>query len=523
MSNVLKGHDRKQLRRAIRQAFLNQSDLEMFLDDNEITDNLNAIAKDDNFEQVIYTLIKWSESNNKLEQLIKSLCQERPENEEFKKIRNKLFSTLYHAGVKNNNCLISTEKFNNVFLMFNEIDLDILKKVCKQTLENSSKPQDIFGSFPDLTNTKSIAIFKTIFLENNYKNNKDIPSIIEFAERLIQEKEVSQNIRDKLNYWVRTVAQELNIKFPTYEEKKLSTTTLNSYLLVTVTPNSMDEFHLKAELITNYLPHDTNLERINLELNSDSPHIECSLSEIVNKIDEFIHIAQTQYLNQYLFNQKIKYNLKVEVFLPLEIIDTNINLKKVPIIGTEQKEREFGIKYRFLVRLHERYTFDNGESFNKLIERWEELDNWKQNIICEKNIQTKIHHISNINDCNWEKIEIILEDEKKLGVKVTCCLPETNNKKELFHAILIGGVPICLWTMCNLPRIEDDFDKLLSFDFFKDESNWIESVFKLRREAHAKQDKENHLGYHLGFLCDNPHRVPFNLMPQNQSLIETGM
>ena len=116
-----------------------------------------------------------------------------------------------------------------------------------------------------------------------------------------------------------------------------------------------------------------------------------------------------------------------------------------------------------------------------------------------------------------------MEDEKKLGVKVTCCLPETNNKKELFHAILIGGVPICLWTMCNLPRIEDDFDKLLSFDFFKDESNWIESVFKLRREAHAKQDKENHLGYHLGFLCDNPHRVPFNLMPQNQSLIETGM
>ncbi|WP_414622072.1 effector-associated domain EAD1-containing protein [Calothrix sp. CCY 0018] len=520
----LSGDELRKLRLAITSAYPSKGDL-MIMAREKLEVNLDAVAGGKDYTEVVFSLIQWAESRGKLEQLIESLCKERPKNEVFKKIKYKLFPNLFDlTDIKLNICPISIEQFNNVFLVFTEIDLDILKRVCKETLENSSKSQDIFGNFPELTNPKSLVIFKTIFLENNYKNDKNIPSIIEFTERLSQEKGVSSNIQVKLNNWVEIIAQELNIKLPTYEERKSSTATLNSYLLVTVTPNSTDTFYLQAELILNYLDKNTNTEPIKLELNSDFPHIECSLSQIVNIIDKFIHIAQTQHFKEYLLNRQ-RYNLKVEVFLPLEIIDTNINLKKVPIGGTEQKEKEFGIKYRFLVRLRERYTFDNGESFNKLIERWEEFDNWKQNTICEENIQTKIHNIPNIDDCNWEEIEIILEDEKKLGVKVTCCLPETNNKIKLFHAILIGGVPICLWTRCHLPNIDDDFDELLNIEFFKDESASIESVFKFRRKAHAKPEKENYLDYHLGlgFLCDNPHRVPSNLMLQNQTLTETGM
>lgn len=518
MSNVLKGHDRKQLRRAIRQAFLNQSDLEMFLDDNEITDNLNAIAKDDNFEQVIYTLIKWSESNSKLEQLIKGLCQERPENEEFKKIRNKLFSTLYHAGVKNNNCLISTEKFNNVFLIFTEIDFNILKRVCKDTLENSSKSQDIFSSFPELINPKNLAIFKTIFLEHNYKNDKNIPSIIEFAERLSQETVVSQAIRDKLNYWVKIVAQELSISLPSYEKQRVyNLIVVNSYLLITVTPNSSDTFYLQAELIPNYSNGNTNPERINLEINNDSPNIECSLSDIVDNIYQFICIARTEHLNKYL-----QYKLNIEIFLPLQFLDANLDLEDVSI-GFDKK-RPFGSEYRLLVRSLDRFIINNGEYVNRLYLKWEQFNHWIQSRIEPTDIQNKIHHISKIDDCNWEEIETELELEEKFGVKITCCLPENNvDKEDLFIAILRGGIPIFLWTRCNLPNIDDDFNNLLKVNFFHDELTRIESVWRLRKLAHAKRDKENHLGYHLGFLCDNPHRVPFNLMPQNQTLTETGM
>ncbi|MEO1185452.1 MAG: effector-associated domain EAD1-containing protein [Cyanobacteria bacterium J06636_27] len=221
MSNILTGEQRKQLRKAILKAFTDKSDLEIFLEDIEIS--LDIIPKGNNDTQFVQNLIKWSEANNRLEELIEGLCEERPNNEEFKTIKDTLFSILGHAGIENNHCPISTEQFNNAFLLFSEIDLDILNKVCKITLENSSKSQDIFGSFPELINSKNLAIFKTIFLENNYKNKKDVPSIIEFAERLSQEKEVSQDVRDKLNYWVKALAQELNINLPTYENKKLFT------------------------------------------------------------------------------------------------------------------------------------------------------------------------------------------------------------------------------------------------------------------------------------------------------------
>ena len=516
MSRDLQGSERKQIREAIIKAFPEPGDLEIFLDDIEIS--LDAIAEGKNYTQVVYNLIKWSESNNKLEQLIEGLCQERPKNEEFKKVRNYLFSILGHVGIENDNCPISIEQFNNVFLVFTEIDLDILKRVCKETLENSSKSQDIFGSFPELINPKSLVIFKTIFLENNYKNDKDIPCIIEFVERLSKEREVSSNIRDKLDYWVEIIAKELNINLPSYEKQKIFTfIALNSYLLITVTPNSTDTFYLQAELIPNYSTNDTNSERIKLEVNNDSPNIECSLSDVVDNIYKFIRIAKTEYLNKYRH-----YKLNIEIFLPLQFIDANLDLEDVSI-GLDKK-RPFGSEYKLLVRSLDRFISNDGEYVNRLYLKWEQFNRWIQNRIEPTDIPNKIHHIYEVDDCNWEEIETELELEEKFGVKITCCLPENDvDKEDLFIAILRGGIPIFLWTRCNLPNIDNDFNQLLKVDFFQTESTRIESVWRLRKKAHAKQDKENHLGYHLGFLCDNPHRVPFNLMLQNQTLTETGM
>ncbi|AFY58461.1 hypothetical protein Riv7116_6105 [Rivularia sp. PCC 7116] len=485
----------------------------------EFNKALDTIAGGDNLDEIAFNLIEWADSTGKLQQLAESLYQTRLENEDFKKIINQLFPNIFNcAGIKANTSPISTDKLNDVFLVFTEINLDTLKTVCKETLENSSQPQDVLGSFPQLINPKSLGIFKTIFLENNYTSYKDVPSILEFAERLSQETKVSKHIRDKLNYWVKTVAQSLNIKLPTYEKNKLFTfTALNSYLLVTVTPNSANTFYLQAELIPNYSPNETNIERIKLEVNNDSPNIECSSSDIVDKIYQFIRIAKTEYLNK-----NRHYKLKVEIFLPLQFIDANIDLKDVPI--DFNRKRPFGSEYRLLIRSLERFLNNDGEYANRLYLKWEQFNHWIQNRIEQTDIQNKIHHISKVDNCNWEEIETELELEEKFGVKITCCLPENDlDKEELFIAVLRGGVPIFLWTRCDLPDINDDFDNLLKIDFFQSELTRIESVWKLRKKAHAKPDKENYLGYHLGFLCDNPHRVPFNLMLQNQSLIETGM
>ena len=115
---------------------------------------------------------------------------------------------------------------------------------------------------------------------------------------------------------------------------------------------------------------------------------------------------------------------------------------------------------------------------------------------------------------------------KRLGLTITCGFPESNEeKKELFIAIIRGGVPIALWTRCNnFPDIEEGFDKLLTVNSLPDLSDLYESVWDLRKTAHAQLDKsQNYLGYHLGILCDNPNRVPFHLRLENQQLVETGL
>ncbi|MDJ0676095.1 MAG: effector-associated domain EAD1-containing protein [Calothrix sp. MO_167.B42] len=509
MSNI------KELHKVIIKYF-DEFDLQKLVD-YELNENLDVIVEGKNLDQIVFYLLRWAKSQGKLQQLVEVLCNEKPENELLKKIKNNLFPSILHfAGIEPHIGSIASNQLNNLWLIITDIDLRILTNICKIALENSSKIQDVFGSFPELINPRNLGIFKTILLENNYTNDRDVPSIIEFAERLSKEPEVSQDVRHKLKNWVETLARELNINLPTYEERKSSTLTkVNSYLLVTANPSSTDTFYLQAELIPNYVPNDNNIERIKLELNSDSPYIECSLSDIVDTIYQFISIAKREYLSR-------GYNLTIEVFLPLQFIDINIDLKDVPI--DFDRKRPFGSEYRLLVRSLDRFISNDGEYFNRLCLKWEQFNRWIKNSISQGDIQTKVYHIAKIDDCNWEEIEAELEIEEKFGVKITCCLPEHNlDKEDLFIAIFRGGVPIFLWTRCDLPNVEQEFDKLLNIDFFKSELIRIESVWKLRKVAHSKRDKEKYLGYHLGFLCDNPHRIPFNLMLQNQSLIETGM
>ena len=89
-SNISTGDKRQQLREAIINAFPTQKYLEMFLNDVDFEKNLSTIAGGENYTQVVYELIKHSEANNKLEQLVEILCQARPRNKEFRQVRRKL-------------------------------------------------------------------------------------------------------------------------------------------------------------------------------------------------------------------------------------------------------------------------------------------------------------------------------------------------------------------------------------------------------------------------------------------------
>ncbi|NEU76039.1 hypothetical protein PI95_026660 [Hassallia byssoidea VB512170] len=48
---------------------------------------------------------------------------------------------------------------------------------------------------------------------------------------------------------------------------------------------------------------------------------------------------------------------------------------------------------------------------------------------------------------------------------------------------------------------------------FKDLSEIFQRIQKLRQDAHDEEGDEakKYIGYHLGFICDRPDLIPYNL------------
>lgn len=101
----LSGNERKKLREAIISAYPCETDLEMMVDD-ELEENLNAIAGGGNLTQVVFSLIKWAESRGKLEPLIIAAYETNSGNPELKQFYQSIFKQRFivqPSANKNNN------------------------------------------------------------------------------------------------------------------------------------------------------------------------------------------------------------------------------------------------------------------------------------------------------------------------------------------------------------------------------------------------------------------------------------
>ncbi|KST66804.1 leucine-rich repeat domain-containing protein [Mastigocoleus testarum] len=81
-----RGKKLKKIRDAIISAYPDKADLEMMVY-FQLEENLDSIAGGENTKQIVFKLIKWAESESKLEQLVKGACEDNPENTELKTIR----------------------------------------------------------------------------------------------------------------------------------------------------------------------------------------------------------------------------------------------------------------------------------------------------------------------------------------------------------------------------------------------------------------------------------------------------
>ena len=105
-------------------------------------------------------------------------------------------------------------------------------------------------------------------------------------------------------------------------------------------------------------------------------------------------------------------------------------------------------------------------------------------------------------------LEEFQSDSELVGINLLS-YPETIKQKDvdkLLQKVITKALPIFIWNQGysgTKEELKQEFEQILVCENLKCSNQLFESIRKIRNEANVDS-----LGYYLGFLCDNPYRLP---------------
>jgi hypothetical protein len=326
----------------------------------------------------------------------------------------------------------------------------------------------------------------------------------EFFTRLSKDRNISEAIRKKLT----DLAKNLVSKKPSEKDINKSSPDLlsnrqgqlKSYLIATVEhcDDDNEQFLLNAWLLIDDSLTVNDLSKFESLLEQDEQQrgTLCKFNDIAKELNK--------YLKKALKRLRCKqYQLIIEVFLPSDLMCAEVDRWKIsdPIAD----EITLGIKYPIRLRSLERLNLEYLDSY--LSDWYKNWDNVRT-VLQNEPIQELFEHLEEMESFNWKLLKNSLKE--KIGLKVTCAPPKAKTK-ELFRAILTATTPIAIWTRCDIPNLDRvaAINEILSF---KPLCDLCESVRQTREIADAQT--EEHLGFHLALLWENPYRLTPDVMLQ---------
>ena len=494
----LSGSDKKDLYEALMDAFPDSNDLELVMQFH-LEQSIKTIVKEGNLKAIILEIINWAESNDRLYDLIKGAYKENPSNLRLKALYPKYFPFFIEIAV-----ILSSTQWEEIQSLLVSIGYDILQKTCQETL---AYVENLEEKVPQILSIKDLNILREILLEKYPCRKDNVPTILEFVERLINCKKVTA--KEKLKKWLSAIASEKNITLPVYTEPEPLDVNPDPYLMIKAEKISKG-FILETELILDYQEGNQSDDCVQISLDSDHS-IHCSESDLKDCIKILIDKAKVKLIEKY---KHTNYDLTIELFLPFKYLGKSFDLDKIP--ADQDRLRPIGYQYPFAVRSLDRYLIsfetDTGQYSRKLNKKWEfyrqnkNQDTVGRSILCLDSIE---------DGCNWDKLSTDWSRNNKLAVNVAGGLPHQEEmQQEFFLGLLRGGVPFSLWNRCPELACKDDIkeqiNSLITLDCFKDLRNLFKKVWDLRIDAHDEGETaaKDYLGYHLGFLCDHPDRIP---------------
>ncbi|MEB3218392.1 MAG: hypothetical protein VKN72_19465 [Nostocales cyanobacterium 94392] len=324
----------------------------------------------------------------------------------------------------------------------------------------------------------------------------------DFLTQLSQDKNISEEIRNQLSDLANQIASK---KYPE-NNKNIDTKDffynkereLESYLIATIEhcDDDNEQFLLNAWLIIDDSVPINDLSRFTslLDKNEQQVGTLCKFSDIPKKLNKFIKTGL-----RYLRGKQ--YKLIVEIFLPSDLIGVEIDRWKIsdPII----EETSLGIKYPIRLRSLERLNLEYLDSY---LSDWYKYWDKVKTVLHNEPIQELFEHLEEMESFNWKLLRNSLKE--KIGLKLTCAPPKAKTK-DLFRAILTTTTPIAIWTRYDIPNLDQvsAIDEILTF---KPLCHLCESVRETREQADAQT--EEHLGFHLALLWENPYRLTPDIM-----------
>ncbi|NER03843.1 MAG: hypothetical protein F6K17_15050 [Okeania sp. SIO3C4] len=264
--------------------------------------------------------------------------------------------------------------------------------------------------------------------------------------------------------------------------------------MATLIPDENQYLFLNAWLIIDDSVQDISKFKHLLESNEKQQGILCKSTQIPIEFNKFLKKAL-----KYLRGKK--YSLIIEFFLPSNLMSQEVDRWKIsdPIA----EEITLGIKYPIRLRSLERLNLDYLDSY---LSQWYEYWGKVKQLLPNKPNLELFEHLEEMESFNWKLLKIKLEE--KIGLKVTRAHPESI-RKDLFRAILSATTPVVIWTRVDIERREkvNLIDEILTF---KPLCYLCESVRQIREKAHAQT--EEHLGFHLAILWENPYRLTPDIM-----------
>lgn len=325
--------------------------------------------------------------------------------------------------------------------------------------------------------------------------------LFEFFNRLSQDKNIPEEIRNQLGEIAQGLAskkQEDNQNKPSTDFFPRHEGQLESYLIATIErcDDNNEQFLLNAWLIIDDLVSVNDISKFISLLDQDEQQqgILCKFNDIPKQINKLLKKGLRHLRGK-------QYQLIIEVFLPSDLIGTEVDRWKIsdPIV----EEITLGIKYPVRLRSLERLDLHYLDSY---LSDWYKSWNNVKNVLHNEPIQELFAHLQQMENFNWKLFKSSLHE--KIGLKVTCAPPKAKTK-DLFKAILTATTPIAIWTRCDI----SNFDQVAAIDeilTFKPLCHLCESVRQTREQADAQT--EEHLGFHLAILWEDPYRLTPNVM-----------